>query len=64
MRINVTQYLDDTILKHGNSIAIEDINGELSFNQLQKSAYKVASTLIELHHKNSLLVNIFYSSLS
>ena len=53
MRINVTQYLDDTIVKHGNSIAIEDVNGELSFNQLQQNAYTVADVLIDLNITNN-----------
>ncbi|MGK0447164.1 MAG: amino acid adenylation domain-containing protein [Polaribacter sp.] len=53
MKINVTEYLDETILKYGNSIAIEDANGKLSFNQLQQCAYKVANTIIELKLSNS-----------
>jgi amino acid adenylation domain-containing protein len=53
MKINVTEYLDETILQYGNSIAIEDANGELSFNQLQQCAYKVADSLLDLQLSNT-----------
>ena len=36
MKINVTEYLDETILQYGNKIAIEDINGTITFDQLQQ----------------------------
>nr|WP_321244008.1 amino acid adenylation domain-containing protein [uncultured Psychroserpens sp.] len=53
MKINVTEYLDETSLQYGNRTAIEDINGKITFNQLQISAYKVADTLVELNLLNS-----------
>jgi amino acid adenylation domain-containing protein len=48
MKINITEYLDETILQFGDHTAIEDINGKITFNKLQISAYKVANTIVEL----------------
>ena len=53
MKINVTEYLDETVLLYGNSIAIEDDKGELSFIQLQQYAYKVADSLLDLQLSNT-----------
>ena len=53
MKINVTEYLDETTLQYGNRTAIEDLNGKITFNQLQISAYKVADNLVELNLLNS-----------
>ena len=53
MKINVTEYLDETILQYGNKIAIEDLNGKITFSQLQQCAYKVANTILNLKLSNS-----------
>jgi D-alanine--poly(phosphoribitol) ligase subunit 1 len=53
MKINVTEYLDETILQYGNCTAIEDTNGKITFNQLQVSAFKVADNLLGLKLSNS-----------
>jgi D-alanine--poly(phosphoribitol) ligase subunit 1 len=53
MKINITEYLDETTLQHGNRTAVEDTNGKISFNQLQSSGFKVADTLFGLKLINS-----------
>ena len=44
----VTDYIDETVLKYPNKVAFVDENKSITFLQLQRSAKKIATTIIEL----------------
>lgn len=46
MKINSINYLESTVNKHPNKVAIEDLEGTLTFFQLKENALKIASAVI------------------
>ena len=47
MKYLVSHYLDETVDKHPNKVAFVDRNREISFQQLQEEALRVADSLLE-----------------
>ena len=58
MQINVTQYLDKTVISYPEKIAVDDMQQTLTFKQLQRQALHIAG-LIATHHLQNHPVPVF-----
>jgi hypothetical protein len=45
MKVSTLNYLEETVSKYPNKIAIEDENGSITFCELKESAIKIAVTI-------------------
>lgn len=56
MKRNIIDYFEETVSKFSDNIAVGDIENEITFNQLKKSAKAVASEIIKYDYEKSPIV--------
>jgi len=52
MQINVTQYLDQTVKRYPDKIAVDDTQQQLTFKQIYDQALQIAGCIEEHHFRN------------